>query len=146
MRRLSLFVLIFFLMPVCFAAVAQDSTYDMELWLSEDDHPMEQLTAQSKQSFHKMIYATLTLAVIAFFVVVLLKKLLVRPFRGQSDGCFSLAIRERKALSQKTVLYVVEWMGSHFVLVESSLGVEKVAEHRSTLLEEEAKEGSLAPE
>lgn len=84
-------------------------------------------TPSYEPTFFKMIMTFLGLIALIIASIWILKRILNAPFR-QTTTQKSIKVLEKKGLSPKSTLYVVEVFGKKLVFVESHAEIRKLAE------------------
>lgn len=87
--------------------------------------PPEVMIPGYEGAFIKMFLTLLGLLVAIFFTVWILKRF-AQGKMGSSGGSRSIKLLEKKALSPKTMLYLVELDGKQVMLAESQLEIKKL--------------------
>lgn len=136
MRGMNLFKLVFLLLAWGVLPANQVTPPPPALPPTEQPKPLPELPPpvtpapeQMMQDFEgagiKMFVALMALLVGIFFAVWILKKVMRGGFgkRGSQD---SINILEKKPLSQKTVLYLIEIEGKKALIAESQLEVKSL--------------------
>lgn len=90
------------------------------------DTPSEQLTHSYQAAFFKMILSMIGLVLLVFISIWLLRKLGQGKFRGLGSHK-SIYILERKPLSPKSMLYLIEVEGQKILIAESQLEVRRLS-------------------
>ena len=95
-------------------------------------------TASYEYAFFKML-ATLAVLILLFVLSIWLFRRLSQARFGRLSSSKSIKIIERRSLSPKSILYLIEVSGKQILIAESQLEICKIDEvtPRSTLLESE---------
>lgn len=91
------------------------------------DTPSEQLTQSYQAAFLKMILSMIGLILLVFVSIWLLRRLGQGKFRGFGSHK-SISILEKKPLSPKSMLYLIEIEGQKILIAESQLEVRRLSE------------------
>lgn len=105
----------------------------------EQDFPKEQIAEEAQKAFQNPSFFRLALAFIGLLAALWLVIWLLRKMSGSKFGFFhndsSLKVVEKKVLSPKTILYVVDFKGQKLLVSESSQQV-KIKELQNMDLED----------
>ncbi len=104
--------------------------------ISTPSSESDKLTASYESSFAKMIFSLLGLFLLIILSIWFLRRMKNAGFKGNSYQK-SVRILERKPISPKSTLYVIEAMGKKILISESQHEVRALTELDETLLNEE---------
>jgi len=88
---------------------------------TEQPPSSEKTTESYENAFVKMLLTLLLLAVLVFFTIWMLRRLSQGKFRMMRGD--AIKILEKKPLSQKSMLYLIEVKGKQMVIAESQLEI-----------------------
>jgi flagellar biogenesis protein FliO len=127
MKRLFLFIFVFFVSFAQFT-LASDKTTNSESYILSDNIQESEKVFEHldyKPSFIKMFLILAALIVLIFLTFYLFRKL-SRMKLTQANLTKSIKILEKRALSPKSILYIVEADGKKVLIAESNLEVRKL--------------------
>lgn len=118
-----------FLSTFCFSLSADDAAPNFLVeneekipGLPEEISPLEKATSSYESAFIKMIFALVVILLLAGLAVYFFKKFSIS--RMQHNNHFrNIKILEKRSLSPKTVLYLVEIGGKKILMGESQLEI-----------------------